>query len=190
VSKKNTDIQVMVKKFLMFFIVFLLFSGTSALLAQGKPVLPDGFMDIKLGMDIKDVKETLKNNIYFNYRGDPDVSMLMSRDQQLIECNGYYYIEKGYFQFFEGKLFIITLVFNREHLDFYSMHQSLEEKYEKAVRLNPGGAYWENDNVSLNLEKPLSIKYLDKKTVEQIASGQKEIKDKSGADKGNFLKLF
>jgi len=147
-------------------------------------------MNIILGMEINDVKEELKENSYFNYRGDPDVSMLMTRNQQLIECSGFSFIEKAYFQFFEGKLFIITLVLNMERIDFYTMHTNFEEKYNKPIRIDPKGAYWENAEVNLYLEKPLTVKYMDRKVLEQLAAERKEVEDRSGKIKEDFLNLF
>ncbi|MDX9800016.1 MAG: hypothetical protein RBT69_01620 [Spirochaetia bacterium] len=152
--------------------------------------LPAGYMNITLGMSLEEVKKALSDNSYFDYRGDPDVSMLASPNQQLIESSGYSFIEKGYFQFNNKILFIMTLVFNRERLDFYTMHMLLEEKYGKADRLDPKGAYWENSSVALSLEKPLSIKYMDKNILEEITKERKDIEERGSINKEEFLKLF
>ncbi|MCP5514807.1 MAG: hypothetical protein H7A26_05030 [Spirochaetales bacterium] len=152
--------------------------------------LPAGFMNITLGMRMEDVKKALTENSWFDYRGDPDVTMLASPNQQLIESRGYSFIEKGYFQFYNEKLFIMTLVFNRERLDFYTMHMLLEGKYGKAARLDPKGAYWENSAVFISLEKPLSIKYMDRNTLDEIAKERKGVEDRGSKNKEEFLNLF
>ena len=196
----------MAKKISLFLVLFICFFSIFPVFAQEKssggssgskispkteePKLPNGFMNITLGMDINDVKEKLKGNSYFNYRGDPDVSMLMTRNQQLIECSGFSFIEKAYFQFFEGKLFIITLVLNMERIDFYTMYTSFEEKYNKAERVDPKGAYWENRDINLYLEKPLTVKYMDKKVLDRLASERKEVENRNSKIKEDFLNLF
>ncbi len=192
----------MVKKISIFTALLVCFFSFYPLFAQetdnstslsgpgSSQTLPDGFMSITLGMDINSVKEELKENSYFNYRGDPDVSMLMTRNQQLIECSGFSFIEKAYFQFYEGKLFIITLVLNKDRIDYYTMYISFEKKYNKAARIDPKGAYWENSQVNLSLEKPLTIKYMDRTVLEKLASERKEVEDRSGKIKDDFLNLF
>ena len=163
---------------------------TQASLPGERGDLPSGFMNITLGMDIDSVKKELETNSWFDYRGDPDVSMLMNGKQQLIECRGYSFISKGYFQFYNDRLFIITLVFDLERLDFYTMHSILESKYGKASRIDPNGAYWVSSAVNFHLEKPLSLKYMDKKTLAEISEGRKEIEDKGKRIKEEFLNLF
>jgi len=183
------------RKVTLLIVLFIFLLSVYPVLAQdnnskNEESLPAGFMDIILGMDIDDVKEKLKDNSYFNYRGDPDVSMLMTRNQQLIECSGFSFIERGYFQFYEGKLFILTLVLNTERIDFYTMHTNFEEKYNKPTRIDPKGAYWENSEINLYLEKPLSVKYMDRKVLDKLASERKEVEDRSGKIKEEFLNLF
>ena len=187
-------IRLITGKISLFTLLFICFFSLYPVFAQEnntkEAVLPNGFMDITLGMNINDVKEKLKGNNYFDYRGDPDVSMLMTRNQQLIECSGFSFIEKAYFQFFEGNLFIITLVLNTERLDFYTMHMNFEEKYSKPTRIDPKGAYWENSDINLHLEKPLTVKYMDRKVLDRLASERQEVEDRSGKIKQDFLKLF
>lgn len=152
--------------------------------------LPDGFMGIRLGMGLDEVKKELGESPYFNYRGDPDVSMLMVPNRQLIECSGYSFVRKGYFQFQDERLIIITIELDRVRLDFFTMHASLERKYGKASRIDPSGAYWDNGTVMLNLEKPLSVKYMDKITLERMAAGQKEVEERVKTIREEFLELF
>ena len=147
-------------------------------------------MGIKLGMDIESVKAELDANPYFDFRGDPDVSMLLTPNRQLIECSGFSFVSKGYFQFYEDKLIIITLELDRQRLDFYTMHTSFTAKYGRASRIDPDGAYWENESVMLNIEKPLSVKYMDKKTLESIAAGRQETERRGSRSKEEFLDLF
>ena len=144
--------------------------------------IPSGFMNILLGQSMEELESSLRDNSYFDYRGKPDVEMKISSERNLIECSGFSYIEKGFFQFYNGKLIIITILIDENELDFYSFYSEFEKKYGKPARLNPDGMYWESEDVSFALEKPLRIKYMDKKAVQ-------EIKDNSLSQESNQMIL-
>ena len=159
--------------------------------AERQPeVLPSGFMNIRLGQNMDELEDSLTENSYFDYRGRPDVDMRISNERNLIECSGFSYIKKGYFQFYQKKLIIITILIDENELDFYSFYVNFEKKYGKPHSLNPDGVYWENDDISLSLEKPLSVKYVDKKAFEEIKekSASKETRQK--ILKGDFIDTF
>ena len=146
--------------------------------------LPSGFMNITLGLSMDSLEEALKENSYFDYRGKPDVDMRITQDRTLIECSGFSYVKKGYFQFYNEKLIVITIIIDEKELDYYSFYTNLERKYGKPHHLNPEGVYWENNEVSVALEKPLSVKYTDRKSFTEIkeksaakTSKQKELKE-------------
>ncbi len=144
--------------------------------------LPDGFMNLKLGLNMEQLEEALDENSYFDYRGKPDVDMRMMKERSLIECSGFSYIKKGYFQFYKEKLIVITIIIDEKELDYYSFYTKLEKKYGKPDHLNPDGVYWENENTAVALEKPLSVKYTDLKSFD-------EIKDKFASEKSKQKKL-
>ena len=146
--------------------------------------LPSGFMNISLGLSMENLENALKENSYFDYRGKPDVDMRITRDRTLIECSGFSYVKKGYFQFYNEKLIVITIVLDEKELDYYSFYTNFEDKYGKPHHLNPEGVYWENDNTAMALEKPLSVKYTDRKSFTEIkeksaakTSREKELKE-------------
>ena len=133
--------------------------------AQGGEIsddVPSGFREIRLGLDIDTVKDRLQADPYFDYQGDPDVVLLQQRDQSLIECPGNSYVERSYLQFFEGSLYIITLLLDRSKIDYYTVFSSLSKKYGDPTDLNPREAVWVFDEVRLSVERPLSVKYIDR----------------------------
>ncbi len=147
-------------------IVFILFADLSVSSdPMGFPIedysLPDGYAGIRLGMDIEAVKEALGKDPNFSYRGEPDVSMRPLNNQQVIDCDGVYFVDRGYFQFDEDKLYLITMVLDREFMDHYSIYSALTEKYGEPDFLDPSKTFWEDDRVRISLERPLSIKYID-----------------------------
>ncbi|MCR4821992.1 MAG: hypothetical protein K5873_03860 [Treponema sp.] len=130
--------------------------------------LPNGYSSAKLGMDIDSLKEALKKDHQFGFRGDRDVSLSPSDGQYLIETDGSQYgfsfLGRCWFQFAEEKLYIITLNLDRTKLDHYSVFSKLCEKYGNPDELSPKKSVWRDDNVILSLEKPLTLKYVDAKT--------------------------
>ncbi len=126
----------------------------------GTPV-PDGFNEIFLGMEMDTVKDKLKADSNFNFRGDPDVSLLLSPNESLIECTGFSYVDRAFFQFYDKKLYIIILMINKEKMDHYSIYTSFIEKYGEPASLSPSKIIWESDDFRFSLERPLNIKYVD-----------------------------
>jgi hypothetical protein len=133
--------------------------GASAAAAQQAG--PQGFRGLMLGMGLEQVKERLAADALFGYRGDPDVSLLPTPQQSLIECSGVSWVRRAFFQFHEGRLFSIILVLDERRLDYYTLFETLSRKYGGSTRLNPAEAIWEFPGVRLSLERPLSVKYLD-----------------------------
>ena len=143
--------------------------------------IPDGFRGILLGMDLQRVKERLLEDPYYDYRGDPDVSFLPQTQESLIECRGFSYIDRAYFQFHEKKLYIIIILINQEKIDHYSLFSTLFEKYGEFGSLSPEKVVWESGVTLFSLERPLSVKYIDK----QVFNAIKE----AGASEESFREI-
>ncbi len=142
------------------YIILLFFFFFTPLFSQEVETLPMGFRDITIGLNMDEAKIAIENDGYFDYRGDPDVSMLMSDEKSIIESRGNFYIENGYFQFYNSILYTITLVLDTGEVDYYTMFTTLKNKYGKYSSLTPKMVVWENDNIRISLEKPLTIKYV------------------------------
>lgn len=150
------------KKFCFLFIFF------SFLFAEE---LPQGYKNIKLGMSLQDTKNNLIKNSEFGYHGDRDVSLIPGTNKVLIETDAqkghaYGFLTRCFFQFFEDQLFIITINMNTEKMDYYSVFTTLVKKYGEPSSINPKSATWKNDTITMTLEKPLSLKYIDNKLFE------------------------
>jgi len=129
--------------------------------AQTKVPLTSGFDTFKLGMPLEDLKKALKSSTFFVYDGDPDVTLLSRPNTSLIDVTGITFFSHGVFQFLDGTLYSITLEINPVQLDYFSMYTTLTKKYGDPIALDPSTARWENSQVRLTLERPLSVKYLD-----------------------------
>ena len=143
-------------------------------LAAGQPAASaegtDGFRAMRLGMLLEEAKRALQQDPYFDYRGDPDVSFLPLSQQTLIECAGASYISRAYFQFHEQRLATITLVLDASRLDHYSLFTRLTDKYGPHSELNPQRILWRFASVDFALERPLTVKYIDRKVFDQQQS--------------------
>ena len=149
--------------------------------------IPLGFRSLKLGLNIEEVKEILYIDPYFDYRGDPDVSLLPQENQSLIECSGNLYIERSYMQFYDERLFIIILELNEIQLDYYTIFSTLSAKYGEPTYLNPLEVVWIFEEVKMSLEKPLSLKYLDRVIFEKLNQAGSNIDNLMELSKEAFL---
>ena len=138
--------------------------------------LPRKYRTMQLGMNIDDVKKALANDSIFGYRGERDVSLLPSPNRVLIETSGLSFLDRSWFQFYEDKLYTMIFKLDEDRVDFYSMFKTLNEKYGEPTSLSPDKVVWKDDSITLCLERPLTIKYIDTKVF-------KEIQDKAGIEK-------
>jgi hypothetical protein len=162
--------------------------------AAGSPAatraLPNGFRGITLGMGLDEAKAALKADPLFRYRGDPDVSFLPQTSQYLIECEGNAYLKRAYFQFSDGRLFIIILVLDHQRLDHFSLWSALEKKYGQPTGLSPDESVWLSDPVRFSLERPLTVKYIDNTTFSAILSTGGAEKDLDQLSREKFIEQF
>ena len=134
--------------------------------------LPDGYKGIKLGMSLQETKENLVKDPDFGYHGDRDVSLIPNSSKTLIETDatrglGSNFLTRCWFQFSFDELYIITINVNPERMDYYSIFTKLVEKYGEPTTFSPQAATWKNDEVTMSLEKPLTLKYIDNKRFEE-----------------------
>lgn len=162
----------------VFVIISLLFCG--AFFADD---LPRGFGGVELGMSLEDTKKALRANSDFGYAGDRDVSLLPGDARVLIETDSYNmqhhgFLTRCWFQFYEENLFSIIINFNPERVDHYSLYTTLVKKYGEPTEFSPERSVWKSDSVTVSLERPLSIKYIDNATSEKLV--QKSLVEKNG----------
>lgn len=119
-------------------------------------------------MDLETVKDALLGDSLFGYRGERDVSLLPSRNKTLIETVGYSFISRSWFQFYEEKLYIMTFKLDTDRVDYYSVYSSLVRKYGEPSSLDPRKAVWSDERVTLSLERPLTVKYVDRAVFDSL----------------------
>ncbi len=173
------------------FISIILFLFSPILLFS-QEALPQGYANIRLGMTVDEVKEALKKNSDFGYMGDRDVSWLPGDNRVIIETDSsrfapYSYLDRCWFQFYEDKLYIITITVKTDKMDHHSVFSSLCKKYGNPTSLNPSKSEWSNDSVIMTLERPLTLKYTDKVVFDKLLGDSKVNKTTQEKGRESFL---
>jgi hypothetical protein len=155
-----------------------------------KAPLPQQFRELMLGMSLDELKEALQNDKLFNFRGDRDVSFLPAREESLVETSGSSFVRRAFFQLRDGTMFIMAFTLHTGMIDHYSVFTDLVAKYGQPVYLDPKEAVWENDEIRLSLERPLTVKYIDKKVFDDIISESALIQSRRVQQRQEFLDEF
>ncbi|GMO68305.1 MAG: hypothetical protein Ta2A_16500 [Treponemataceae bacterium] len=160
-------------------------AGTQS--ARAIAVLPTGYQDIKLKAKYDDVSALLQRTPAFGYRGERDVSLLPN-NRILIEAPGASsFYARSWFQFYEDELYIITINLNDEKTDYNSVFQSLVKKYGDPAFLNPKKAVWQDNNVIMSLEHPLTLKYVDVQIFNELGAESQVLKSNNEDMQMRFL---
>ena len=189
------------KKLFFTLIVFLFI--ISAVFAQNTPVsalpdesseddsgLPRQFRQIALGMSLEDLKQNLITDSYFNFRGDRDVSFLPVRNQSLVETTGSSFIRRAFFQLRDGEIFIMSFSLNTQIIDHYSVFTQFVEKYGQPSSLDPRTAIWETEDTRIAIERPLTVKYIDKTVFDDIVNESGLVESGQVRQRQEFLNEF
>ncbi len=150
-------------------------------------IQPKGFGSIKLGADYSSVVELLTKSPNFRYRKS---SLSWNGDSSTIAADGRGFIKKGFFQFFENRLYSIIIVLDTNKMDYYTVFSQLSNRYGKFTTLSPSRVLWDTEFVSLSLEQPLTIRYLDKQLQQQFLEESSVEKSKEQIKREDFLDLF
>jgi len=149
--------------------------------------VPRAFRDIELGMGRDEVIAALKKDSLFGFRGPEDVTLLPSPNQSLIDVSGLSFVQRAFFQFYEGKLWVIILTLNPDKIDHYSVFMSLSAKYGEPGFLDPREARWEDKTTRLSLERPITLRYLDLDVLGKLREGSAARESVEEMDRKDFL---
>jgi hypothetical protein len=170
--------------------LFLLpaFSGAQETAAPAE--LPRQFRDIRLGMSLENLKSSLQKDSLFSFRGDRDVSFLPAREQSLVETTGPSFIRRAFFQLRDGQVFIMAFSLNTALIDHYSVFRTLSAKYGEPAYLDPREAVWEAQDTRIALERPLTVKYIDKRVFNDVIDESSLIESRQVRERQELLDAF
>ena len=157
---------------------------------NGEGALPRQFREIVLGMSLDDLKSALLNDDLFNFRGDRDVSFLPVREESLVETSGSSFVRRAFFQLRDGSLFIMAFTMNTGMIDHYSIFTDLTKKYGPPTYLDPKEAVWETEETRLAIERPLTVKYIDKRVFDDIINESSIVESRRVQQRQEFLDEF
>ena len=152
--------------------------------------LPSGFREFRLGMDFDTLETALINDPLFKYRGSADVSLLKRPNESIVEVTGISYVQRAFFQFYEGKLFIMIFQLNTSLMDHYSIFTEISSKYGSPGAISPKECVWDNGKIRMIIERPLSVKYLDLEIFNQIIEANIESESEEEIRRLEFLDDF
>jgi hypothetical protein len=156
----------------------------------GGVALPRQFREISLGMGLDELKTSLQADPLFNFRGDRDVSFLPAREQSLVETTGPSFIRRAFFQLRDGQVFIMAFSLNTALVDHYSVFTAMTAKYGEPSYLDPRETVWESEDIRLAIERPLTVKYIDKQVFNDIIDESALIESRQTQRRKEFLDEF
>jgi hypothetical protein len=151
---------------------------------------PREFRALALGMSLEELKAALQKDGLFNYRGDRDVSFLPIKEEILLETTGLSFVRRAFFQLKEEKLFIMAFTLDPRIIDHYSVFTSLIKKYGEPQSLSPSESVWESEETRVSIERPLTVKYIDKTVFNQLLEESRSLESRQLNLRQEFLGEF
>jgi hypothetical protein len=143
----------------------------AALSVEAAPAaLPRTFRAFTLGMTLEDLKTALAADTAFVFRGDRDVSFLPNSRENLVDSAGHDFIKRAFFQVKDDAVFVMTFEMNTEKIDHYSVFTTFSAKYGGPLSLDPKQSEWEDGETRIYIERPLTVKYIDKNIFDGVVS--------------------
>jgi len=152
--------------------------------------IPRQFRELFLGMNLDELKRALQRDGIFAFRGDRDVSIIPIREETLVETTGISFIRRAFFQLTGGSVFIMAFSLDLQYLDHYSVYTSLVKKYGEPDFLNPAEAVWESEETRLSIERPLTVKYIDKTVFDRLVEESRAQQSQQYLRREDFLNDF
>jgi hypothetical protein len=161
-----------------------------SLAPENPEAIPRQFRELSLGMALSDLKSALIRDELFLFRGDRDVSFLPVREQTLVETTGLSYVRRAFFQLQDEAVFIMSFSLDTRVMDHYSVFTSFVKKYGEPVSLSPGEVVWETEDTRVSIERPLTVKYIDKTVFDRLVDESKTTKGRELLRREDFLNDF
>jgi hypothetical protein len=153
--------------------------------------LPRSFRRIFLGIGLDGLKIVLREDQIFYFREDRDVSLLPSSpDQTLVETQGLSFIHRAFFQLRGGEVFIMSFILDPRLVDHYSVFSTFVKRYGPPTSLSPQEAVWETEQTRVSIERPLTVKYIDKPGFNDMIKRSSADNARELLSRDNFLDGF
>ena len=152
--------------------------------------IPRQFRELYLGQTMDALQSALVSDGLFRFRGERDVSFLPVRDETLVETTGLSFVSRAYFQLADGAVYIMSFTLDTRLMDHYSVFTSFVRKYGEPVSLSPQEAVWESDDTRVSIERPLTVKYVDKTVFNRLIAEAGALENRGYMAREEFLADF
>lgn len=149
-----------------------------------------GYRAVELGLSFEAAQQALRQDAGFAYRGEPDVSLRLSDGQSVIDSAGNGFIRRALLQFAADELYILALYLDRRYLDYFALFGVLRERYGDPDEISPDRALWRDERTRIELERPLTVRYLDIERFEQQRGQRRVERAMLDLNRERFLEEF
>ena len=119
-----------------------------------------GFMGINIGMSREEVLRYAEEHTEFKVPKNRDVEFFPVEERKILTLSMEPEVPHVYLQFYNDKLYAITVIFDDKYVDYYTICNKMQEKYGKYSYLDPDVRKWEVNGVEIRVEKPAVVKYI------------------------------
>lgn len=150
------------------------------------------YREFFISMSVDECREALKKDGYFFYSDQEQPSLMRPSNEILIDSPGRSFIKRGWFQFQDDRLIVMTFQLNQDKLDYYSIFRQLKEKYGDPLELSPQMALWRNEESGeeMILSRPLEMKYRDGNYFRQLQEDRRVEETVVETLRENFIQEF
>lgn len=106
-----------------------------------------------------------------NSRSQSDIASEIN--QMSIEVAPTRYLESVHFQFYSNQLYYTRVIYRPEYYAYLELYASLTNNYGEATTKGFSQKTWSNENYLLILDRPLTVKYIDKSYLDKAISNYK-----------------
>jgi hypothetical protein len=133
-----------------------------------------GFMGISIGMTREQVLSYTDEKKIIEVPKNKDVEFFPVEERKILTLSVRPEIPQMYLQFYNEKLYAITVIFDEKYLDYFALAGSLAEKYGGYTALSPSWRKWEFEGVEIKVEKPAVVKYIALKEFLEVTDFKKD----------------
>jgi hypothetical protein len=138
-----------------------------------------GFMGINIGMTRSEVLEAAEHTPMIEVPKNRDVELFPVEERKILTLSIKPEVPFMYLQFFNEKLYAITVIFDERYVDYFSLCDALQKKYGSYTTLSPSWRQWNLEGIIIKVEKPAVVKYI---ALEEFLR-ETDFKSRSSAEK-------
>lgn len=135
----------------------------------------NGWSEYKLGADINEIIDLLKNDSSLTPKTDPESDISEEVNEYFISLMPTRFFDNFYFQFINKKCYLIRIIYSKKYFSYLKLYNKLKGKYGIPSILSSKKAVWINNEKSISLERPTVIKYIDNKLYNETEKVESKI---------------